>query len=860
MTFHHPLPAFSRSSQSAIRRASFSALFTLAAFTFATVAFLVVIGCVPLQGETALTPSPGIGIVTGTVTDPLGAAVYNAQIDILTVSGVLLPTHGHTDGRGQYSVPLYRSGRYRVRVVATGFNVTESPDIYVSMGKTTFVDVPLQFGHLEQKVTVTASGIPTPEAQTGASTTVIDQSLYPFAIDMQDTLRLVSGLQFVSNGQRGAATSLFEMGGSSSATDILLDGIPINDIGGLTNFAYLPANGISQAEVYRGPDSAMYGANAAAGVVALTTARGTTAKPLLRYAADGGNFGTYHQEVSLGGTHKAFDYYGNFARIDTSNSYPNSTFHNASSVANLGYALTPRVQVRATVHRVAAATGEPNALLFYGIPSSEYLKEHDLYGSATLEDRQSDKLDMVARYGLVRLRLLDTNPAPAGILTDNPNNFNCFNGNNPGAPEYLGAPVTIRGANGTSTSGQAFYTCQNYSFPQTSGALTNRDFFYGQTSYKASDKLVALAAFRYESERGYTAYNYSPSSAERGNYDYIVQTSGNLGNRLYYSAGADLPKYSVFGFQPTPHATAAYYLSRPMAAGLLSGTKVRFNYSQGILEPNITQQRNSIYDVLQPLPNGPQLIAQYHISPVGAQQSRTYEAGIDQNVLGTRVLLHGGYFHSLFSDQIEYAATQALLELGVPPAVVRQTPFGAYINSLSFTAQGVEASAEYRVAERLYVRGGYTLLNAKVQKSFSSDNLYPSYNPKYPNTPIGAYSPLVGQRPFRRAPNTGYYEVIYARPRWYVQLTGKFAGRSDDSTYLTDTNGGTTMLLPNRNLSPGYQNIGMTAKYRVNRHVSAYTVMDNMLSQHYQQAFGYPSLPFNFRSGLQFAWGGDVPR
>ena len=54
---------------------------------------------------------------------------------MLTVNGIMLPTHAHTDGRGQYSVLLYRSGRYRVRVVATGFNVTESPEVYVSLGK-----------------------------------------------------------------------------------------------------------------------------------------------------------------------------------------------------------------------------------------------------------------------------------------------------------------------------------------------------------------------------------------------------------------------------------------------------------------------------------------------------------------------------------------------------------------------------------------------------------------------------------------------------------------------------------------------------------------------------------------------------
>lgn len=798
--------------------------------------------------------------IQGTVTDPLGAAVYNARIDLLTVNGIMLPTHAHTDGRGQYSISVNHSGRYIVRVIATGFNITTSNEVYVSSVKPVFVDVALQFGQLEQKVTVTANGIPTPESQSGASTTVIEQSLYPYMLNVQDTLRQVSGLQFVTSGQRGAVTSLFELGGNSNATAVLLDGVPINDIGGLVNFAYLPANGISQDEIYRGPDSALYGADASAGVVALATARGTTQKPLLQYAIDAGNFGTYHQEASLGGVHNAFDYFGDFARIDTSNSYPNSTFHNVSSVANLGYALTPHTQVRATVHRIAAATGEPSAILFYGIPDNQYLNEHDLYGSATIEHQSSDKLNTIAQYGLVRLRLLNTDPAPAGILTDNPNNYNCYDDlGNPGAPEYLGAPVTIRGANGTSASGQAFFnSCANYSFPITTATLTNRDFFYGQSSYKTSDKLVALFAFRYESERGYSAYDYSPQSAHRGNYDYIVQTSGNLSNRLYYSAGADLPKYSVFGFQPTPHATAAYYLVKPTATGFLAGTKMRFNYSQGILEPTIAEQRESIYDLLAPLPNGQQLIAQYNISPVGAQQARTYEAGVDQHLLGTRMLLHGGYYHNQFNSQIEYVEPQALLQVGVPPAVVQALPFGAYINSLSFSAQGVETSAEYRVTDRIYVRGGYTVLNAKVQKSFSSDNSSPSFNPKYPTTPIGAYSPLAGQRPFRRAPNSGYYEVIYARPRWYMQMTGEFAGRRDDSTFLTDADGGPSLLLPNRNLDPAYQDISLTTHYRINRHISTYTVMDNLLSQHSQQAFGYPGLPFSFRSGMEFKWGGDA--
>jgi iron complex outermembrane receptor protein/vitamin B12 transporter len=798
--------------------------------------------------------------VRGTVTDPLGAAVYNARVDLLTIQGAQVVAYTYTDGQGVYSLSAAQPGRYVLRVLATGFDATYSHELYISASRPAYQDIAMQLGKLAQNVTVTANGMATPKSQTGASVTVLDQTLYPHTQDIQDTLRFVDGLQLTTTGQRGAATSLFELGANSDATDVMLDGVPVNDIGGAVNFAYLSSNGISQQEIFRGADSALYGADASAGVINLTTTRGTTPRPLLTYAVDGGNFGTYRQEGSLGGVRNALDYFGDFARFDTANSYPNSSFHNGTFAGNFGYAVTPHTQLRATVHRVGAATGEPNALLFYGIPDTQFLHEHDLYSGVTLEDQHSDALHMMAQYSLVRLRSLNTDPSPAGILINNPNNTNCYDSNfNPGAPEYVGLPVTIHGANGYTASGQAFYSCPNYTFPGTYGALTNRDLFYGQANYKVSPKLVVFTAFRYESERGYTAYDYFPMSADRGNFDYIVQTSGNLGSRFYYSAGADLPNYSVFGFVPAPHATAAYYLARPSTGHLLAGTKMRFNYSEGILEPTIAEQRGSIYDVLAGLPNGQQLISQSGIGPVGAQRTRTYEGGLDQQLFSSNAVLHAGYYHNEFGNQIEFVYAPALLQLGVPSAVeqvIANTSYGAYVNSLSFRAQGVQSSMEYRVSNNLYARGGYTYLNANVQRSFSSDNLYPSINPNIPNVKIGAYSPLVGQRPFRRAPHSGFFTVTYAHPRWYAMMTGTMVGRRDDSTFLLDANGGNTLLLPNHNLDPSYQDVGFTGSYRIDRRIAAYTIIDNLFSQHYQQALGYPSLPFNFRSGIEVSLGG----
>src|SRR2546430_3451914 len=57
---------------------------------------------------------------------------------------------------------------------------------------------------------------------------------------------------------------------------VLLDGIPLNEIGGTVDFGGVFTTGIEQVVVLRGPNSGLYWAYVPAGVVNLTTASGTT--------------------------------------------------------------------------------------------------------------------------------------------------------------------------------------------------------------------------------------------------------------------------------------------------------------------------------------------------------------------------------------------------------------------------------------------------------------------------------------------------------------------------------------------------------------------------------------------------------
>src|SRR5262249_48236903 len=145
--------------------------------------------------------------------------------------------------------------------------------------------------------------------------------------DVLEDLRQVSGLQIVQVSQRGGAASLFIRGGESSFNKIMIDSVPSNAIGGGFDFAQLSNTGVADIEVLKGSNSVLYGADALAGVVNITTKRGTSTIPELQYSVDGGNFGTVNNAVSLGGAFRQFDYFSEFERFDTRGSYPNDYFH-----------------------------------------------------------------------------------------------------------------------------------------------------------------------------------------------------------------------------------------------------------------------------------------------------------------------------------------------------------------------------------------------------------------------------------------------------------------------------------------------------------------------------------------------------
>ncbi len=805
-------------------------------------------------------------IVHGTVTDPLGAAVAGAAVALVLDGKVI--TNTHTDAAGGFTMSCGSGGRFFVIAAAPSFRQVVTQGFYAGKLDSVQQDVVLEADTVRQSIVVTASGLPMPQAQTGASVDVLHASDLENRFTLIDPLRQIPGLNIVSYGQYGSATSIFVRGGNSDANKVLFDGVPGEDIGGIFDLGAVSTTGIDSVEVFRGPNSVLYGSDAAAGLFSITTPRGTTPTPSVFYQGDAGNYYTYQNEVQTGGTHNKIDYYGAFSRFNSSNDIAMNEYHNVTSSLDLGWSPTSTTNIRATARNNTTAIGLPGAYNFYLIANDGKQSDQDLYVTTAIDNQTTEDWHNTVRYGLARKREQDEQWYAAGIpITTIQYGSPTLN--------YYGLPVLIKGANGYQVTGQAQLNSGFGTYPNSSDSSSNRDQLYAQSSYRITPHLTALGNFYYEDERGsqnYPTYDISEST-ERPNYDYTVQFSGDFKNRVFYQLGGGIEKNHLYGVQGTPRASVAYYLQRP-GSGVIHGTKLNFNYAKGVREPSLSEQFGSLYDVLLTQPGGPQAIVQDNISQIGAERDRTYDGGVEQSLLNEKMLFQATYFHNEFGDQIEYIDPYAVPQLlpNLTPAEQQslitylQNTGGSYVNSMSFSAQGVETEIQYQPISNLFIRAGYTYLNAKVQKSFTSDALSPSYNtglpggapPSFSTIPIGSTSPLIGARPFRRAPNTSFLSATYTHANFTTTLTSVYASRSDDSTFLGgyDFAAGNSLLLPNRNLDYGYARFNIGVTYKLSSWLSIYTQTNNMFNQSHIAPIGYPSLPVTVQSGIKLAFGG----
>ena len=370
-----------------------------------------------------------------------------------------------------------------------------------------------------------------------------------------------------------------------------------------------------------------------------------------------------------------------------------------------------------------------------------------------------------------------------------------------------GLPVTITGANDYTATGVAALP----PLAARTGDVTNRDQFDFQSDRPFKPWLAPLLTIRYQDERAANTVPTGKSTLERHHLSAAFALSGEVRHRLFYEASGFLDHSPTFSFTGSPRLGLTY---APVRSGTrrFRGTTLHLALATGSRETSLAEAASVPKSTLP--------------------RTRSFEASIDQVILARKLDLHAGYFHTQYAHQFEPASL----------TTVSQT--------LAYRTQGFESTLRYQPRYAIVLTAGYAYLAALTEQSA----ITAAFNPAYPAIPIGALSALSGARPFHRPPNTGFASAAYTGRRLSATLTAAVAGRSDDSTATPQT---PTLLLPNRNLSPGYSSLDASATYTLTRRFTAFTQLTNLFDNRHIAPIGYTSTPFLIRTGLRIRLGGE---
>ena len=225
-----------------------------------------------------------LGTITGTVTDPQGAAVPVAKITI-TEDATGLSYEVVTSSSGDYTRPALKPGTYTVTAEAPGFRRVQQRNVTVSGGDRVGVPIVLPVGDVSQSVEVSAEAplLQTESTTLGANLTSKAVSELPLGGQRTFTFlaRLSPGVVPAEPGARDAVGGGFSANGvrSNGQNNFLLNGVDNNvnviDFLNQTAFVVGPSvEAIGEMRVLTNGYSAEYG-RGAGGVVNVNLKSGT---------------------------------------------------------------------------------------------------------------------------------------------------------------------------------------------------------------------------------------------------------------------------------------------------------------------------------------------------------------------------------------------------------------------------------------------------------------------------------------------------------------------------------------------------------------------------------------------------------
>jgi len=217
------------------------------------------------------------GQLTGTVTDPTGAAIANAKITV-TNPATNLSVSTTTNASGNYTVKELPVGTYKLVAEASGFKTVSNTDVPVNAGTISHVDFKMAMGQAREIVEVTGAAAQVNTEDSKLATTVSSTQINNLPLNGRNVFDLMT----LSAGAVDVKGVDFENGHSTVVNGVREDfnGFLINGVsnkglsGGSINVPI--QDSVEEFQQLQLNMSAQYG-NSAGGSVNLVTKSGTNA-------------------------------------------------------------------------------------------------------------------------------------------------------------------------------------------------------------------------------------------------------------------------------------------------------------------------------------------------------------------------------------------------------------------------------------------------------------------------------------------------------------------------------------------------------------------------------------------------------
>jgi hypothetical protein len=224
------------------------------------------------------------GAISGTVTDPNGAAVAGAAVTVTDQNkGFSHP--GTTDTSGFYTVESLVDGTYTVTISKDGFKQSVTTDVHLDPGQRRGLNLSLALGNTTQQVTVMADAVAVQTESSDNRGTISNAEVQNLPLNgrnFQSMAQVISGVSSVNGGSSytGNGNSVINVvivnGTSVEKTAYSLDGVYDTVPSALFQVDVMPViDSIAEFSVLKGNYSAKYGM-AGSGEIIVETKSGTT--------------------------------------------------------------------------------------------------------------------------------------------------------------------------------------------------------------------------------------------------------------------------------------------------------------------------------------------------------------------------------------------------------------------------------------------------------------------------------------------------------------------------------------------------------------------------------------------------------